>query len=132
MLLFQATLSLVSLWLLQLLSFSSTDLPLPVLGWTNVETFDFNGTIQLLEYAISPCALLSVTKIQIASPLAVFFKHGQLYFSKASSSISDFLALIFPENSINSISSYFTMKFLDVLASLAFKLSLSQCEWVSK
>ena len=55
--------------------------------------------INLLECPIplSVCPL-SVTKIRITSPVAVFLKHGQMDLSKASNSISHHLTLIFPEN----------------------------------
>ena len=48
-----------------------------------------------LECPIPPPPL-SVTKIRITFPLAVFLKHGQLDFSKASNSISHHLTSIFP------------------------------------
>ena len=43
-------------------------------------------TIKICNSSCTPC----VTKILITSPLAVFLKYGQLHFSKASDSISDF------------------------------------------
>ena len=52
----------------------------------------------IFQYPIPPLSFLSVTKFWTTFPLTVFLKHGQLDFYKASSSISDYLTLIFPSN----------------------------------
>ena len=66
----------------------------------NAKNHQKSPKINLLECPIPPPPL-SVTKIRVTSPLTVFLKHGQLDFSKASDSISNYLTLIFPENQVS-------------------------------
>ena len=51
-----------------------------------------------MPYSCTSSSSVLVTKIRVTSLLAVFLKHGQLDFSKASNSISQHLTSIFPEN----------------------------------